>query len=296
MKSLLLIFLTLLTLPNLAFSSSLRNVWVHDGTGNAISSSGGELSVVSKTFLQAVKQGNIPGYSIISKFGSADVATTIVPISTALTYQTPTSAIALEFVSSDANDASAGTGAQEITLTGLDSTWAQVTQTVETNGTTPVALPINLTRLHRWYVSRSGTYSTQYVGSHIGTLTVQVAGAGATWSTISPTPFPFGQSQIGCYTVPAGKTAYVVTKNVFTDGSKIADVYFFQRPFADDVVAPFSGAMRVVEREIGISGGYSANIVAKGPYAGPCDIGFMGVVASGTAVISVEFEILLVDN
>lgn len=244
-----------------------------------------------------VKTGNIPGHSIVNKFGSATVGTTIVPISTSLNYRTPIAATSLEFVSSSANDTSAGSGAQQVTVIGLDSTWAEVSQTVETNGTTAVALGTDLIRLYRWYVSRSGTYATQTAGSHVGNLTIRESGAGGTWATISNSPFPFGQSQIGCFTIPAGKTGYVVSKNFFSDSSKTVDLYFFSRANADDVTTPFTGAMRIVEREVGLSGGFGPNWKAgKGPFVGPCDIGFMGVIAVGTADIAVEFEILLIDT
>lgn len=244
-----------------------------------------------------IKRGNVPGHSIIEKFGSGNIGTTLVPVTSSLSYQTPTTLTTLEAVSSSANDTAAGTGAQQLTVVGIGAGWAEVTQTVEMNGTTAVTLGTQLFRVYRWWVSRSGTYATQSTGSHAGTLTIRVSGAGATWSTIGVTPFPTGQSQIGCFTVPAGVTGYVVTKNVFAEGSKVADTYFFQRPHADVVTTPFTGAMRLVEREIGISGGYSVNFKAgKGPFVGPCDIGFMSKIASGTDVVSVEFEILLVED
>ena len=98
----------------------------------------------------------------------------------------------------------------------------------------------NLIRLYRWYVSSSGTYATQSAGSHVGDLTIRASGAGAIWSTIPNTPFPSGQSEVGCYTIPTGYTGYLLTKNIFTDTSKTADIFFFKRENADDVSAPYS--------------------------------------------------------
>ncbi|WP_373031675.1 hypothetical protein, partial [Sulfurovum sp.] len=216
-------------------------------------------------------------------------------IATGGVYKTPIAATALEFVSSSANDSSAGTGAQEITIIGLNSSWVEVTQTIETNGTTAVALGTDLVRLYRWYVSRTGTYATQTAGSHAGNLTIRESGAGATWATINVTPFAFGQSQIGCFTIPAGKTGYIVSKNFFSDSSKSVDLYFFSRANADDVTTPFTGTMRIIEREVGLSGGFGPQWKAgKGPLVGPCDIGFMGVISIGNADIAVEFEVLLI--
>jgi hypothetical protein len=244
-----------------------------------------------------VAQGKIPGSSLVHKFGAGELTTTIGPISHAMTYQTPTTATALEFVSGDANDTSAGSGAREITVIGLDSSWNEVSQTVITNGTTAVALTTDLTRLYRWYVSSSGTYATATTGSHAGILTIRESGGGTTWASIPIDPFPVGQSQIGAYTIPTGFTGYLLSKNIFIDSTKTADIYFFQRPAADDVATPYSGIMRLVEREVGVTGGYQFKPLSpKSTFVGPCDVGFMGVMSVGTSECSVEFELLLVQD
>lgn len=278
--------------------SLVRKVDIRDASGNAFSITN-PLNVFNTDFYTEVKLGNVSGYSIVHKFGAADLSTSFLPITYDKTYKTPTSNTALEFVSSDANDTSAGSGAREITIIGIQDsagTWSEVTQTLNTNGTTAVALSQNLIRLYRWYVSSSGSYATESTGSHAGTLTIRVSGAGATWGTIPITPFARGQSEIGVYTVPSGKTAYLLSKDIFVDSVKSADVYFFQRPSANTVSAPYS-AMRLFEKEVGIAGGYDLQSTApKGPFVGPCDIGFMGSVSAGTANCSVEFELLLIDS
>lgn len=248
-------------------------------------------------FLIEVAKGNVAGHSLVHKFGAGQISSIFAPVSQTSSYQTPTTAQALEFVSSSGNDTSAGTGAREITIFGLDSNWEEVTQTLDTNGTTAVQLGTDLTRLYRWFVSESGTYATETTGSHVGTLTIRDSGGGGNdWSQLPISPFPVGQSQIGAYTIPSGKTGYLMSKNVFTDTGKTADIYFFQRTNVDTVAAPYS-SMRLVERQVGVSGGYNIETKSpKGPFVGPCDVGFMGKVASGTAEVSVEFELLIVDN
>lgn len=257
----------------------------------------GEPMQIKNDFLQDVAEGKVPGYSIVHKFGAGDLTTSLTPISQGNSYKTPTAATELEFVSGSDNDQAGGSGAQEITVIGLDANWEESIETFETNGTTPVVLGEELTRLYRWYVSRSGTYASQTAGSHSGTLTLRESGGGDIWSTIITTPFAIGQSQIGVYTIPAGKTGYLLSKHIFTDTSKTADIYFYQRPNADDVSTPFSGTMRLVEREVGVTGGYELTTkTPKGPFVGPCDIGFMGKVSTGTAECSVEFELLIKDS
>ena len=120
--------------------------------------------VPNRNFYAEVAKGNVPKHSLVHKFGAHTLTTTLEPICFSGFYRTPTTATALEFVSSSTNDTSAGTGAREVTVIGLDSSWNEVSQTVTTNGTTAVALSTDLIRLYRWYVSSSGTYATQTTG------------------------------------------------------------------------------------------------------------------------------------
>lgn len=247
-------------------------------------------------FLIEVAKGHVPGHSIVHKFGKGTVGTTLVPITNSLEYRTPTTAIALEFVSSDANDTAAGSGAQEITIQGLNSDWQLFTQVIATNGATPVPLPTNMTRLFRWFVSGSGTYATTTAHSHAGTLTIRVASAGATWSTIGILPRPVGQSQIACYTVPEGFRAFVYTHEIRVDSTKSADISMFVRNSADIIAAPFP-ALRLAANFIGISGiAQSDTNAPRNGFESPTDILFMGKIASGTADVVIDFEILLIED
>ena len=245
-----------------------------------------------------VQRGNRTGKSVVHKFGgSASIVAALVPVANSNTYNTPTTPVALEFVSSSGNDSSGGSGARQITVQGIQSatTWEQSTQTYSTNGVTPVAIGSWL-RIYRWFVSQSGTYASPTAGSHAGTLTIRVAGAGATWSTIPITPFPLAQSQIAVYTIAKGKTGFFRSADVYVDSGKTLQVLCFQRPNADTVAAPFS-AMRLINHWVGVSGEmHYKPKYPNGPYVGPCDFGFM---AQGTAVasdITVDFELEIVDT
>ena len=55
--------------------------------------------------------------------------------------------------------------------------------------------------------------------------------------------------------------------------------------------------MRLVEREVGVSGGYDFTLKSPNKIcSSPCDVGFMGEISVGTAQASVEFELLLVEQ
>lgn len=243
-----------------------------------------------------VAKGLVSGVTGFSKFGrNGAVGTTTVPVAAGGIYKTPTTATALEIVSSSANDTAAGSGAQSVTVVGLDTNWAELSQTIATNGTTPVAVPTNLLRVYRMFVASSGTYATQSAGSHAGTITVRESGAGATWATLDlVNSFPQGQSLIGAYTVPAGHTLYVDTWFVSVESTKPASVQFFRRSSAHDVTTPFAGAIRVQKTWEGLVNDAMETETVPLKFEAYTDLGFMASVAAGTAEVSVTFSGYLV--
>lgn len=258
------------------------------------------LSIPADFYLE-VRKGNVPKHSIVQKFGAIQgVTTTLTPVTTSGTYPTPTAPVALELVSDSVNDASGGSGAIEVTIEGISNTngaWTEEVQTVTMNGTTAVAVPNSMLRVYRMYVSSSGTYATETSPSHNSTITLRVSGGGATWQQlISNGTFGLAQSEIAVYTVPKGYTAYFLSKNVSIESSKTANVFLFVRDNADDVTTPYA-PMRVkeLERNLGAS-------TAKQPTApllkitGTADVGFMAQSTSTTTSLSVEFELLLVED
>ena len=253
-------------------------------------------------FYLEVRKGNVIGHSIVQKFGAIDnVTTTLTPVTSSGQYPTPLAPVTLELVSDDnTNDIPAGTGAITVTLEGLSNTngaWTEESQTIALNGTTPVAVPNDMLRVYRLFVATSGTYATQTAPSHNSTITLRVTGAGATWQTLTPTgSFGLSQSEIAVYTVPKGKTGYLLSKKVSVEDAKTANVFLFVRDNADTVVAPFS-PMRVKELERNLA--TSAERHPSSPIVtmvGPADVGFMGQSTSTTTDLSIEFEIMLVDD
>lgn len=253
-------------------------------------------------------RGLVSGMSVIKKFGrNSAVGTSYVPICGGGVYRTPqsTAATALRIASGgDANDDASGTGARSITLEGLDQSWNSASEAITTAGASASsATSTTFTRLFRAYLTPSvgsGSYADATTGSHAAAITIEAdATGGPTWATIDATDFPKSQTEIGAYSVPAGYTAYVFLEDITIEtNGKTCDLLFFWRANADETAAPYS-AMRVQAEFIGLTPGIadlSGRQVAFGPYAGPCDIGFMGKVDAGTGGISVEFEIHLVNE
>lgn len=253
--------------------------------------------LITVDFLDKISQGEIEGASILHKFGAGEVGTSITPITISLEYKTPTTPQSLEFVSDSALDTFLGTGAREVQIKIINASWEEEVFIIETNGVTPVPLPKQVLRVTSWMVISSGTYATSTLGSHYGELTIREVGAGDIWTIIPNSPFPFGRSQIGVYTIPKGKSGWILSKTINTDSSKIIDVYLFERCNASDIAPPYTSAMTLLEREVGIQGGFDKTFRGgKGPFVGPCDIGFMGNVDVGSAIISIDYEMVLLDN
>jgi hypothetical protein len=241
--------------------------------------------------------GLVEGTRIITKFGTSSIGTNITPVTQSGFYRTPTTTVSLEILSNNSNDTFLGTGGRTIEIIGLDANFNEIVQIVEMNGTIPVSIPIPLIRAYRLSLLTSGTYADQITGSHLGAITLREAGGGQTWALISNSPFPLAQSQIGVTSIPINKTAYMFSRNITVDSVKSADVFLFERQNINDVTIPFTGILKMIQKNIGITGKDSEVFQSPlGPFKGPSDLGFMGVFGTGTGDISVDFQLLLVDN
>lgn len=122
------------------------------------------------------------------------------------TYPWIPSARNLEIISTSANDTLAGTGIQKVTVTGLNASYTQITETVSMNGTTAVPLVNQYLRINRVINSQAGSGAT-----NAGTINIRDSGAGPTRAVM---PVITGSGGIGitsqtAFTVPAGFTLIV---------------------------------------------------------------------------------------
>jgi len=119
----------------------------------------------TREFLIEVEKGNIPGHSIINKFGKhEDVGYTFEPLAIHGIYNTPqpANAVTLRVKAGDVDDDAGGDGARLITLQGLDETGAEVTEDIAPNGTSSgIASTTTWIRMPRAFVAESGTYASE---------------------------------------------------------------------------------------------------------------------------------------
>jgi hypothetical protein len=149
--------------------------------------------------------GGMPGISVANVIGvNNDIDTATVPQGILIQgglYSWPSAAESWEIVSSSASDAAAGTGARTIRLEVLDAAYAPFVVNVTLNGTTPVAVAGSWFRVNDMRITGAVGSSE----SNVGTITLRVAGGGATRSQMAASK---GRAQQAIYTIPAGLTGF----------------------------------------------------------------------------------------
>lgn len=253
---------------------------------------------INAEFYLEVAKGDVKSHSVVNKFGEADaIGTTWTVITDSKTYPTPTAAVALEILSSSDVDSTSNAGAQQVLIQGIGADWREQTETVSLQGTQAVDLSNTWLRVYRMYVVNTNTYASTSASTHDGTITLRVDGGGATWAQLTKDGvFGYGQSLIGAYTVPKGKTAFLTSYSADIEPTKNANLALFQRCGADDVASPYE-PMRLQSLHKGLQNTLViTNHVSRGPFVGPCDIGFFAKVANNTANISLQFNLVLIDN
>lgn len=238
-------------------------------------------------------------YKVIHKFGrSASTGTTYGVVAMGNVYRTPKliDAAALRIkAGGNVNDTAAGSGAQSVTLQGLDETGEPVTEVLITAGASASANTVHrYSRLFRAYVEDSGTYSDIAApAGHAGTIVIERASGSEDWATIDATDTPRGQTEIAAYTIPKGRVGFVQLVEVITDTTKTTSILMTHRHGAFDTAAPFK-APRVILQLGGLVGADASEPRSPfGPFKAGTDIAFLAKVSSATSEVDIDFEIIL---
>ena len=247
----------------------------------------------TRDFLLEVEKGNVAGHTLIRKFGRNDgvpnnswefvneLGFTAWPLSAATTVRVK---------AGDAADTAGGNGAREITVEGIDSNFNEITEAIATAGASASSVTsASFWRIHRAWVSACGTY-----GAANTAAVVIENGAGGT--DLIGIAVEEGQSQFGGYTIPIGKTGYLLSMHIHVDTKKIANIRVFTRDDIDDTTAPMK-SKRIKLYFDGLADNFRYS--PQGPEIKILQKSDVWVEAYGDAAVaevSVNFEILLVDN
>lgn len=154
-----------------------------------------------------VARGKVPGVSQINIFGYSNSVsnTTFSPLWENGALTLPTTATTMNVYSSSASD----TGAI-VTISGLNSSYNAITETVTLAGTSNVATTNQFLRINSFNMTTPNTGQI----TNIGTI---IAKNSSNTAVIAPT---IGRMQNSWYSIPAGHSFYVRSINIFTGETK----------------------------------------------------------------------------
>ncbi len=151
-------------------------------------------------------------YHRLSRNASPAAGDAVWPTSTAYVEPAATAAVC-NVKSSSADDAAAGTGARTISITGVNGSFAVVTETVILNGTTDVATVNAYHNIHSAHVLTAGSG-----GTAVGTITIITTAAGT--PTLDSIAIGANRSASSVYMVPLGHNAYI--NDITINGQAVA--------------------------------------------------------------------------
>lgn len=155
-----------------------------------------------------VSRTQIQGHKTVFKFGvNSDINGTSETVwSQGGTYAYPAAATVMKVSSSSTDDASSGTGARTVVVSGLDASYNEISETVELNGQTAVNTVNSYLRVFRAYVATAGSGGTAAGTVYVGTGVVTSGVPATVYAVIT---LGANQTQMALWTVPAGYTLYI---------------------------------------------------------------------------------------
>lgn len=189
--------------------------------------------------------------------------------------------------STDADDTSAGTGARSVIINYLDESYDAQTEIVTMNGQTAVSTTAtDIFRVNQIFVISAGDSEYNEGTIYVGTGTVTNGVPAVIHGTVQPTE---SQSFDGKYTVPNGKSCYLVEVQLQSPGAKNAT-------FELDLRINNTTGVRTVGFRWGLfQNSYFLNTFF-GKLQQKTDVWWRGSVNSSTGDLKASFKCLLKDN
>lgn len=247
-----------------------------------------------RDYLIEVRNGNIAGHSVEQKFGrnmSVENGVWSLVSTVGLNEAFPMSGSPVRIkAGGDVNDISGGSGVGLVTVTGTNDNLVESSEDIVTSGSSAsLVTATSFWRIYRVNTSQAGTYN----GANSGNITIETAG-GDSDRIVAITDE--GQTQHGAYTIPTGKTGYLLSMQVTADGVKAADFRLFTRENFNNVQPPFS-SKRLKLYFDGIIG--QAGYLTSSPTIVIPELSDVWVDSRGGGAnteVSINFEILLINN
>lgn len=247
-----------------------------------------------RDYLIEVRNGNIAGHSIEQKFGrnmSVENGVWSLVSTIGLNNALPMSGSPVRIkAGGDIHDISGGSGIGLVTVIGTNDNLVESSEDIVTSGSSAsLATATSFWRVYRVETSQAGTYN----GANSGNITIETAGGDSDRIILTTDE---GQTQHGAYSIPEGKTGYLLSMQVMSDGLKAADFRLFIRENFNNVQPPFS-SKRLKLYFDGIIG--QAEYSTSSPTIIIPALSDIWVEARGGGAnteVSINYEILSIDN
>lgn len=189
----------------------------------------------------------------------------------------------------DAADTAAGAGAREIQIEGLDENWDEATELVTTAGASAsTETTTKFIRVNRAFVTAVGVYS----GSNVDDIKVESVTGSLIVANIEA---GLGQTQLGHFSVPNGKSAYLTRITAYYSSNKDGTIRCYRREGADVTTAPF-GPDRVIYTWDEVSGEVGHQFDSYPCIPGKSDIYFVAQANNQAASVDVSFDMIIVND
>ena len=196
-------------------------------------------------------------------------------------YSYPSAAGSVSVVSTDAADDLAGTGAQKITIEGLNENWLPQSLEIDMDGTVASTDATTFRRVYRAYISQAGSSEV-----NAGDISISIGGSVAAKISAGQ-----GQTLMAIYTVPAGFTGYI-TQWSFSSGASASNKYLDGRL----VVRKNAGIIQTKARSTIQNTAFVQDLPKATVVSEKDDIEIRAVTSSGTDAVSGTFTVLLKRN
>ena len=244
-------------------------------------------------FFAEVAKGNIPGHSLVHKFGRNTAVPNgewelIANLSAATAFLSAATTVRVK-AGGDAADTSGGAGAGGILISGVNDSLAFASETLTTAGASASSNSTgSYWRLARGQAVNCGTYATPV---NTGAIVIENSAGGTDLLQIDAGE---GQTQLGAYAVATGYDAYLIGYGVSIDSQKKANFRMFVRENFNDTTPPVN-AKQLRKFFDGVDTPLDTRLVAPEYLgAGPMDVWWEAYGDGGTASVSVQFGLLLV--
>ena len=249
----------------------------------------------NRPFFWDVSRGQVQAHKRIFKFGrNGAVSNTGDGIwSSGGAFTWHTTASTLDVTSDDATDTLLGNGARSITIQGLDINFDEIEETINLNGLGTVTTAASFLRVNRAYINEVGVYAN----SNAGTISISRNSDSDMMAEIGLTDLGegFGTTQIAKFTVPKGYSASVLYANVTVFSTKQVTLTMNARN-NNAVVTSASYPSAIPGYFDGLSGSNLISMKSSLEFNEFTDIWWDGWTSTGTAEVSVYFEIILTKN